>query len=290
MRETNTLGVYAFRQGGSGDYGLGAAVAVVMVGITLLLTLVHLRTMFRQEEILMRRNRWLWNWVALAVIVVGGLPRVLDGRHLVPGQQRHPLGAPLPADRHARELPGRVRAGELLVVVRQQPAGDAADRGVRPGHGVPGRGGRVAVPVPGPRGLPRRDPARADGAGRGADDLGGQDARRLGPAQLDRGPHHHLRGLRAALHRVDAARLRGGRARELEEAAMVDGSSRLRAFFTVTLPLVAWPGGDGHLRLHPGLERVHVRPRDHGPPRQGDPAGVAAGVQLRRPGHSTGAA
>ena len=29
--------------------------------------------------------------------------------------------------------------------------------------------------------------------------------------------------------------------RELEEAAMVDGSSRLRAFFTVTLPLVA-PG------------------------------------------------
>ena len=29
--------------------------------------------------------------------------------------------------------------------------------------------------------------------------------------------------------------------RELEEAAMVDGSSRLRAFFTITLPLVA-PG------------------------------------------------
>ena len=33
----------------------------------------------------------------------------------------------------------------------------------------------------------------------------------------------------------------GGVPRELEEAAMVDGSSRLRAFFTVTLPLVA-PG------------------------------------------------
>ena len=51
VRDTNTLGVYAFRQGGSGDYGLGAAVAVVMVGITLLLTLVHLRQMFRQEEV-----------------------------------------------------------------------------------------------------------------------------------------------------------------------------------------------------------------------------------------------
>jgi N,N'-diacetylchitobiose transport system permease protein len=51
VRETNTLGVYAYRQGGSGNYGLGAAVAVVMVGITLLLTLVHLRSMFRQEEV-----------------------------------------------------------------------------------------------------------------------------------------------------------------------------------------------------------------------------------------------
>jgi N,N'-diacetylchitobiose transport system permease protein len=51
VRDTNTLGVYAYRQGGSGDYGLGAAVAVVMVGITLLLTLVHLRQMFRQEEV-----------------------------------------------------------------------------------------------------------------------------------------------------------------------------------------------------------------------------------------------
>jgi N,N'-diacetylchitobiose transport system permease protein len=33
----------------------------------------------------------------------------------------------------------------------------------------------------------------------------------------------------------------GGVPRDLEEAAMVDGSSRMRAFFTVTLPLVA-PG------------------------------------------------
>lgn len=51
VRDTNTLGVYAYRQGGSGDFGLGAAVAVVMVGITLLLTVVHLRRMFSQEEV-----------------------------------------------------------------------------------------------------------------------------------------------------------------------------------------------------------------------------------------------
>jgi N,N'-diacetylchitobiose transport system permease protein len=51
VRETNTLGVYAFRLGGGDSFGFGAAVAVVMVGITLLLTLVHLRSMFRQEEV-----------------------------------------------------------------------------------------------------------------------------------------------------------------------------------------------------------------------------------------------
>jgi ABC-type sugar transport system permease subunit len=51
VRDTNTLGVYAYRQGGSGDFGLGAAVAVVMVGITLLLTVVYLRRMFRQEAV-----------------------------------------------------------------------------------------------------------------------------------------------------------------------------------------------------------------------------------------------
>jgi N,N'-diacetylchitobiose transport system permease protein len=51
VRETNTLGVYAFRQAGGDNFGLGAAVAVVMVGITLLLTVFHLRQMFRQEEV-----------------------------------------------------------------------------------------------------------------------------------------------------------------------------------------------------------------------------------------------
>ena len=47
---------------------------------------------------------------------------------------------------------------------------------------------------------------------------------------------------------------------------MVDGASRFGAFLRVTLPLVApGPRGDRHLRLHPGLERVHLRPRHHEP-------------------------
>jgi len=50
-RETNTLGVYAYRTSAGDDFGLGAAIALVMVGITLLATLFHLRQMFRQEEV-----------------------------------------------------------------------------------------------------------------------------------------------------------------------------------------------------------------------------------------------
>ena len=50
-RETNTLGVYAYRTSAGNDFGLGAAIALVMVGITLLATLFYLRQMFRQEEV-----------------------------------------------------------------------------------------------------------------------------------------------------------------------------------------------------------------------------------------------
>ena len=50
-RETNTLGVYAYRTSAGDDFGLGAAIALVMVGITLLATLFHLRQMFRQDAV-----------------------------------------------------------------------------------------------------------------------------------------------------------------------------------------------------------------------------------------------
>ena len=49
---------------------------------------------------------------------------------------------------------------------------------------------------------------------------------------------------------------------ELEEAAMMDGCSRVQAFFRVTLPAARpRPGRDRRLRLHPGVERVHPRAR-----------------------------
>jgi N,N'-diacetylchitobiose transport system permease protein len=51
-RDTNVLGVYAYRISfGANRFDAGAAVAIVMVVITVLLTLVYLRSMVRQEEL-----------------------------------------------------------------------------------------------------------------------------------------------------------------------------------------------------------------------------------------------
>ena len=48
---------------------------------------------------------------------------------------------------------------------------------------------------------------------------------------------------------------------ELEEAAIIDGASRVGILFRITLPL-SLPGDRGgpDLRLHHDLERVHLRP------------------------------
>jgi N,N'-diacetylchitobiose transport system permease protein len=51
-KETNLLGTWAYREAvAGGRFGKGAAIALVMVAFTLLLTVFHLRQMFKQEEI-----------------------------------------------------------------------------------------------------------------------------------------------------------------------------------------------------------------------------------------------
>jgi N,N'-diacetylchitobiose transport system permease protein len=51
-RETNLLGTWAYREAYAGNsFGKAAAIALVMLAITLLLTLFHIRQMFRQDEI-----------------------------------------------------------------------------------------------------------------------------------------------------------------------------------------------------------------------------------------------
>jgi N,N'-diacetylchitobiose transport system permease protein len=52
VRDTNLLGTWAFREATAGQhFDRGAAIAIVMVGITLLATVFHLRQMFKQEEV-----------------------------------------------------------------------------------------------------------------------------------------------------------------------------------------------------------------------------------------------
>ena len=51
-RETNLLGVWAYQISiGQNQFGVGAAIAIVMVLITLVLTIFYLRSMTRTEEI-----------------------------------------------------------------------------------------------------------------------------------------------------------------------------------------------------------------------------------------------
>ena len=71
--------------------------------------------------------------------------------------------------------------------------------------------------------------------------------------------------------------------RDIEEAAAVDGASRLQSLVTVIAPLLA-PGiiVSDPLRVHPGLERVLLRTRSAPDPRQGDapaPAGAFVGIE-----------
>ena len=74
--------------------------------------------------------------------------------------------------------------------------------------------------------------------------------------------------------------------KELEEAAMVDGSSRFGAFTRILLPLVA-PGlvATSVFVFITGLERVHLRPRAAHRPVEADADGVAL-VLLRTSRHT----
>jgi N,N'-diacetylchitobiose transport system permease protein len=50
--ETNLLGVYSYNISiGQNRYDIGAAIAIVMVLITVLLTMTYLRSMLKQDEI-----------------------------------------------------------------------------------------------------------------------------------------------------------------------------------------------------------------------------------------------
>ena len=79
--------------------------------------------------------------------------------------------------------------------------------------------------------------------------------------------------------------------KDLEEAAMVDGSTRLGAFIRILLPLVApGPGRDERLRVHHELERVPVRAPAAERPGEADDHGLALVFPRHEPQHRLGRA
>ena len=108
-RDTNLLGVFAYRISiGENRFDIGAAVAVVMVAITIILTLVYLRAMVEAGGAVSdaRERRVDGAGSGPAINAAGALvaarrpvPRVLDGADVVPAQRRGQDADPVvPAD------------------------------------------------------------------------------------------------------------------------------------------------------------------------------------------------
>ena len=77
--------------------------------------------------------------------------------------------------------------------------------------------------------------------------------------------------------------------KELEEAAMVDGSSRFGAFVRILLPLVApGPRRDVRVRVHHDVERVHLRERAPLRPVEADRHRLALVLLRDEPQHRLG--
>ena len=177
-----------------------------MVVITLLLTVVHLRQMARQEDWRERHlgahdgrdrgtaasrarrrgrrrsgRRLVLNLVALAVFAVFAFPVywmvITSFRRTVDIQSPSPQLAPVPGtlDNYRTVFErdffwSSVRNSLIVTLLTVALALAIAFLAAV---------ARVPLPLPGPHGVHRRHPARADGAGRGADHLAVQGARRL---------------------------------------------------------------------------------------------------------------
>ncbi|CAA9328430.1 MAG: Maltodextrin ABC transporter, permease protein MdxG, partial [uncultured Nocardioidaceae bacterium] len=219
------------------------------------------------------------------------VPGVLDGLHVLPGPARHPLARPdvPPAGWQPRQLPPAVRGRGVPERAADQPGGDAGDGRGGAAVRVPRLGRRRSVQVPRPQGLRADAPGDPDDPRRGPVHLPVQDARGLAAAQHRRRAHPDLRRLRPAVHDLDPARLR--RRGPVRAGGGRDGR-RLQSYAGVLphhLPAAgARTRRDRRVRLHPGVERVHARPRGDEPRGQADAAGVAEHVHRREPWHRLG--
>ena len=276
--------VEAFRLG---EYGFGAAIAVVMVGFMFLATFVYLRQMIRIGETTMmspsgraalpvrpsamtgrterprrgrtcaveqdRSTRW-------ACWLRHGLPRLLDGLDGVQGGPQHPL-------RHAAVLPAAATLSNfedvidrLLLLGRRQEQPDHRQR-------------RSSVPlVVGFLAALALAKFRFHGRAVFIVLILGVQMVPLNALiiplyiQLSKAGLTNERGviityLTFVLPFTVWTCAACSGSRELEEAAMVDGSTRFGAFVRILLPLVAPGLGDLDLRVRRRLERVPDRVR-----------------------------
>ena len=129
-RETNLLGVWAYRMSiGQSDFGIGAAAALIMVAITLVLTIVYLRSMLRTEDLLVSgvtaaRSRWLVNGAGVVVLLAFAFPVYWMVVTSFRRPARHPGRPPSRAGAaDARQLPRRVRPRVLRRRGAEQPHG-----------------------------------------------------------------------------------------------------------------------------------------------------------------------
>src|SRR5262245_956684 len=189
-----------------------------------------------------------------------GLPGVLDGVDSVQAGLRHPdLHAEVhPVLPDARQLRGRDSPAVLLAGRPQQP-----DRG-RGGHRLlaaprlPRSARAREVPLLRPTRVHRPDDRRADDPAERAHHPALHPAQPRAPGRQAERPDRHLPDLRAAVLRLDPARVhdqRASRARGGGDGRRLDPFRGVRPDPATTR--CAGAGGDLDLRVHPGLERVH---------------------------------
>ena len=291
--QTNTLGVYIYRVSlGSGDFGIGGAISVILVLLLVAVSIFYVRQSVKEDDAVTtapRRHRprphrarrrhatrrarlgplgsVLTRIAAVIVFVALGLPRLLDGQHLVPanaqirGSELHfwpenftleNYAAVIVGDTRAPFLPalGNSLAVTLLTVVVSLIFAFLAALAVTRFRFRSRAGFIIAILV------------RPDDPGRGDDHLDLPPRRRLAPAQQHHRPLGRVHRDGAAVHDLDAARFRQRRARRPRRGRHDRRAEPRRRVLAHHVPAArARPRRDGHLRIHPGVERVHLRAR-----------------------------
>src|SRR3989475_611386 len=192
------------------------------------------------------------------------VPHLLDGLDRAQAGQGHlePDARVVSVERDARQLSYRDEPAVLLERRRQQPHRRPLSCRHLHRAGGPGGGLRGALRLPWPDCVRRDGHRRPDGPAQRAGHPGSPADGQRGPGRQPAWRHRLLPGASAPAHDLDAARVRRQRAGRPRGGG--DGRrrhARQRVYAHSVPARRAGPGRHGHLRLHPGMERVHHRLR-----------------------------